>query len=297
MLAYFTFLFLFSISNALTLTTNDTATNDTDENAHNTSTTGAFDRFFVIILENADREDVMRDMYMGSVLPSKGQLLTEYYALMHPSQGNYLAMISGQRFPVVDYDVNIDPSYRTIVDLFETAGKNWKAYMQSLPTSPSCFTGTSSSDSLYRRKHNPFISFSSISEKAARCKNIVPATQLDVDIATNEIPDYVFYTPDMKNDGHDTTLRYASNWLKGFLDPMLENPKFSSTLFLVTFDETESHFISNNIYAVLLGKGVSAGRVDSTRYSHFSQIATMTKAWGLGKLSSLSDSATAFRLN
>lgn len=47
------------------------------------------------------------------------------------------------------------------------------------------------------RKHNPFISFTSISGNPARCAKIVPATQLDTDIANNALPNYSFYTPNL----------------------------------------------------------------------------------------------------
>lgn len=40
-------------------------------------------------------------------------------------------------------------------------------------------------------KHNPFISFPSITKNAARCAKIVSADQLDTDIANNAVPQVI----------------------------------------------------------------------------------------------------------
>ena len=53
-----------------------------------------FDRFFVIVLENTYFKDAMNDFYMGKNLTQQGRLLTNYEAIMHPSQPNYIAMVS-----------------------------------------------------------------------------------------------------------------------------------------------------------------------------------------------------------
>ncbi|KAJ3085055.1 hypothetical protein HDU96_005604, partial [Phlyctochytrium bullatum] len=66
------------------------------------------------------------------------------------------------------------------------------------------------------------------------------ATQLDSDAAAGKLPEYMLYTPDMNNVGHDTGLSFASNWVKGFLQNKLGNPAYSTTLFVVTFDESAS---------------------------------------------------------
>lgn len=49
----------------------------------------------------------------------------------------------------------------------------------------------------YARKHNPFISFKNISGNKQRCAKIVNSKQLDKDIANNNVPQFVFYTPNV----------------------------------------------------------------------------------------------------
>jgi hypothetical protein len=143
------------------------------------------------------------------------------------------------------------------------------------------------------RKHNPFISFTTISKNSSRCAKIVPSTKLSHDILEMKVPQYVFYTPNMNNDGHDTGVSYASKWLKGFLEPMLTNSYFAKTIFLITFDENNGSS-GNHIYSLLIGGGVMANTKDSTKYTHYSQLKTLQTRWGLSNLGKNDVTANAF---
>ncbi|KAJ3270905.1 hypothetical protein HDU76_011104 [Blyttiomyces sp. JEL0837] len=210
---------------------------------------------FTIILENADAANVLKDPYLGTTLPAKGYLLKNMNGVAHPSQPNYIAMIAGDTLGVTnDNNVNL-------------AGA-------------------------YARKHNPFISMTNIQTNASRCAKIVPATQLDADAAANNLPNYVFYTPNLKNDGHDTSISYASAWLKGFLEPKLTNSVYAKTLFFITYDESASTS-PNLIYGVLVGKGiVGAGQTDFNKYDHYSWLATIENTYALGNLGKKDATAT-----
>ena len=136
----------------------------------------------------------------------------------------------------------------------------------------------------YVRKHNPFISFDNVRNNPQRCMRIVNDAQLAVDVANNDLSAYIFYTPDMNNDGHDTPLKFAAAWLKGFLEPLLADPKFATgTLVVVTFDEG-AYVGGNNIYTVLLGPMVAAGHQDAARYTHYSLLRTIEDTFALGTL-------------
>ncbi|KAJ3268949.1 hypothetical protein HDU76_011351, partial [Blyttiomyces sp. JEL0837] len=72
----------------------------------------------------------------------------------------------------------------------------------------------------------------------------------------------------------------------------LDNPVYADTLFIVTFDESAT-YLGNPIYTVLLGKGiVGAGKVDNTKYDHYSVLATIEKNFNLGNLGASDASAT-----
>jgi acid phosphatase len=204
----------------------------------------------------------------------------------HPSLPNYLAAAAGDYFDYRDDESHdIDASHKTVVDLLEAKGLTWRTYQEDMPSV--CYTGSSYRD-LYYRKHNPFISFESVTENDARCKNIVPSTQLRSDLQAGYLPNYSFYTPNNKNNGHDTTVAFASKWLRGFLTPLLSNPVFNNnTLVIVAFDEADDDTDeSNHVLGLLLGSAVQniKGTVDNTFYTQYSLISTLTANWGLGNL-------------
>ncbi|KAF9331871.1 hypothetical protein BG006_005267 [Podila minutissima] len=127
----------------------------------------------------------------------------------------------------------------------------------------------------------------SIAKNATRCANVVPATQLQTDLVSGKMPNYSFYTPNMINDGHNTTVADASKWLTGFLPPLLDNKTFNNnTLVVVTFDETENYNIQNRVLTILLGDAVASikNTTDSTYNTHYSLLSTVENNWDLGDL-------------
>ncbi|KAG9064928.1 hypothetical protein KI688_003190 [Linnemannia hyalina] len=106
-----------------------------------------------------------------------------------------------------------------------------------------------------------------------------------LDLQAGNLPNYSSYTPNVKSDGHDTTVAYASNWSTGFLALLLSNPTFNNdTLVVLTFDEADDYFDScNHVLGLLLGSAVHniKNTVDSTFYTQYSLISTVTANWVL----------------
>ena len=125
-----------------------------------------------------------------------------------------------------------------VFDQVTASGRTWKAYQQGNPGN--CFTGSSSSavvdgvgkSGSYVRKHNPAISYTSISGNAAACANITNLASFDPAAANFE-----FITPNMINDMHDGTVADGDNFLKAFLPKITGSPAFANSVVYVTFDE------------------------------------------------------------
>ena len=107
---------------------------------------GTFQHMFIIILENTDYSDAINDPNL-SAFASGGRLYTNWQAITHPSEPNYIAMTSGDTQGVTD-DSDVNLNVRNVVDLLEAGGKTWRAYMENYPGN--CFTGTSASGGYVR---------------------------------------------------------------------------------------------------------------------------------------------------
>jgi len=171
-----------------------------------------------------------------------------------------------------------------ISHLLEYAGFTWKSYQEDYNPLSGGDCMTQSRDGKYYRKHNPFMSFNNIRTNKTRCKSIVNSAQLDTDIANNNLPQFMYYTPNIDNDAHDTDLNFAGKYLKAWLNKYMAIPNFTrNTLVLITFDEDEL-FEGNHIFAVLLGPYVTAGTTEGSAYTHFSLTRTLERNFGLPSL-------------
>ena len=101
-----------------------------------------FPHIFIIILENKEFGTVIgphQGMPNLNLWASEYTLLTEYYAIRHPSLPNYLALIGGDTFGV---DTDCNGCYQnalTLPDLIEASGRTWKGYFEDMPEP--CYAG------------------------------------------------------------------------------------------------------------------------------------------------------------
>lgn len=243
-----------------------------------------FDRVVIIVFENQHYTVAKKNSYISGLTSEyNGFILTNYLATTHPSQPNYISLISGSTHGTFsDLEVNINR--KNIVDLLEAKGISWKTYQEDYPGG----CNTDMRVGAYARKHNPFISFKNIQSNATRCSQIVNSIQLDKDIIDQTVPQFVFYTPNIYNDAHDTNLEYASNWLRGFLALRIQQKAFNeNTMFVLTFDEDNGASSNNKVFTTLFGPDFHPStdkKVDNTRYNHYSLLKTIEDNWDLGDL-------------
>lgn len=249
----------------------------------------AFDRVFIIMLENELESAVLQDDYMRS-LQARGVRLSNYHGVTHPSQPNYIATVTG--LPFVTDDTCQDIEATSVVDLLEAKGVTWKAYMEDLPEDDKAVC--ISADRLYFRKHDPFVSLNNIRKNPERLAKIVNAKRLQDDLHAGNLPQFCWFTPNIQNDGHSPPdasplhrwngVEFLSQWLRRFLEPLLANSGFmKGTLVIVNFDESLPH-ADNHVYAALLGDMVKPGTVEPDHYDHYSLLRTIEENFELGTL-------------
>lgn len=122
--------------------------------------------------------------------------------------------------------------------------------------------------------------------RLAKAKNL---TMFYDELESGTLPQWMWITPNMTSDGHDSSITVAGQWARDFLDPLLANENFNinKTLIILTWDECENYLAENRVLAVLLGSAVPdslIGTTDSTKFSHYSLSKTAQDNWGLGSL-------------
>eukprot|EP01113_Clastostelium_recurvatum_P001368 TRINITY_DN1055_c0_g2_i1.p1 TRINITY_DN1055_c0_g2~~TRINITY_DN1055_c0_g2_i1.p1 ORF type:complete len:285 (-),score=63.63 TRINITY_DN1055_c0_g2_i1:63-917(-) len=238
-----------------------------------------FRRIVNVIFENEDSATVLANPYMMS-LASRGLYLSHFDAITHPSQPNYIAMTSGDLHGVTDDNMH-NVSARHIADLLDAKGVSWGSYAQDFPGK--CYQGMT--QGRYVRRHVPFLSYDNVRLNASRCAKIVNADNFWPDFTNNKLPEFVFYTPNLDNDGHDTGVDYAASWLKTFIEPLLANPSFmNGTLIVLTHDENHDYDLENTIYTTLIADRIKAGRKDDTKYTLYDLLRMWEDNWDLGTL-------------
>ncbi len=238
----------------------------------------AFTHVYLIVMENHGLSSVLGNAaapYLNSLIARYG-LATDYRAVAHPSEPNYLALFSGSTQGVTDDGVH-DISARTIADQLDAAGRSWRVFAQNVP--PDCFQGYSASGGpdgpgTYARKHEPAISFTGISGNAARCANITDFARFDPAAA-----DYELIIPNMCNDMHDCGVAQGDQFLSGFVPRILESAAWrQGGVLFITWDEGSG---SEPVATLVIAPDVRAGFRSSAPHDHYSLLRTIEDAWGL----------------
>jgi phosphatidylinositol-3-phosphatase len=229
--------------------------------------------------------------YLNS-LARQGALLKNYYGIGHNSLDNYIAIVSGQTpnpFTQADCHSFIDfvstgttidgqaigagcvypSSVSTIVNQLEAKGLTWKGYMEDMGNIPSRESATCGHPTIgskdntrkailgdqYASRHNPFAYFHSIIDLPTCTARVVNFSALAADLQDEQTtPNYVFITPNLCHDGHDTFgvhkrcvdgqpggLVAADKFLKDNVPKILMSPAYKHDgLLIITFDEADS---------------------------------------------------------
>jgi acid phosphatase len=263
----------------------------------------AFDRFYQVWLENIDYEDAAADANM-QWLASQGILLTNFYAVTHPSEPNYCAAGGGDTFGMDNDNFNQIPgNVSTVADLLDTKSISWGEYMEHMPFPG--FQGFNYSNQKtgandYVRKHNPLVLFDSVVKNETRARQIKNFTDFETDLSNKKLPQWAFITPNMTNDAHDTNITFAAKWERSWMSSLLKDEYFmNNTLVLLTFDEDDTYNKTNRVYSILVGGVIPdslKGTKDDTFYTHYSSIASVSANWGLPSLGRWDCGANLFEI-
>ena len=204
-----------------------------------------YDHIFVIIAENKGFKQIMEHPewtpQIHKLAAEYGQA-TQFYAEVHSSEANYIAMLGGDTFGIHDDDAFFckagaknefcsktdAPNYadhsitaRSLMDQMDEKGLTWKGYMEDIPGPGSLmprwptktYPVTNQPNSLYAAKHNGFVNFKAVYSEPYPdlMKHFVGFSQLDADIAADTLPNYAHIVPNQCNEMHGMSKGEGNN--------------------------------------------------------------------------------------
>jgi hypothetical protein len=248
-----------------------------------------FQHIAIIMFENKEFGSVIGNPQMPTYnrLAREYTLLTQYYAIRHPSLPNYIALMGGDTFGI---DRNCNDCFvnaPSLPDLIEASGRSWKTYQEDMPEP--CFLGDTN---LYVQKHNPFVYFDPIRLNPERCtRSVVPLIQLQADILAGSLPNFMFIKPNICNDSHDCSLDISDAWLTNLLTTLIPALDLTGQPYFVAmlFEEGQGTHTccglpepgGGRVPVVLYSPQVQNGFEDATPYTHYSLLKTISQAWSL----------------
>jgi phospholipase C len=225
----------------------------------------------VIVEENRNRSEVVGNPEMPyfNSLATKYENTTSWDGVSHPSLPNYLALISGATQGETEDATEVSFSGPTLGSQLTAAGVSWKAYMEGMPES--AYEGATLGE--YAKKHNPFAYFPSTNGP-----NVVPGTQYPTDVAVGTLPDFVWYTPNLVNDGHEASNTAVDANLKSLLTPLLASAWYrEGGQVIITWDEDEGE----KLIPTIVVSGSGCGCTFTAPGNHYGTLAAVEDAYRL----------------
>lgn len=257
--------------------------------AQSSAAAGGVPHIMIIVEENHSSDEVIGNSSMPffNSLASDYGLATDYTDVSHPSEPNYLAMISGSVWDDPQDRTPQDDVYNgsTLVDQLAARGIGWKAYLEDMPRA--CDRPDTYGPGRYDVNHNPFMYFQGIRDSEEQCARDVPFSQFGPDLSTGSAPPFLFVAPNTEHDMHDGTPAQADAWLKQQLDLVMTSDWYRrGGVVVVTFDEGETSEQVPTVVVSQADRGIARLR---TPVNHFGLLRGIEERYGLPLLRAAAD--------
>ncbi|MEH2247948.1 MAG: alkaline phosphatase family protein [Nostoc sp.] len=173
-----------------------------------------YDHIFVIIEENKSYDQIIGNPNAPIInqLAKTYGLASNFYGEVHPSEANYVAILSGSTFGIHDDDAfycfaginkqfchssrqtdyaNHTITSKSFMDQLQKKGLTWKGYFEDIPSPGSkTVVAPSLNRTLYAVKHNGFMNFKKVQNDPNLPSKIVGIDQLSTDLNSGKLPNY-----------------------------------------------------------------------------------------------------------
>lgn len=224
----------------------------TNQVSSRTSSSGAMPtKVLVVIEENHSLTQMRAGMPYLAELSDKYGYATNWSAVTHPSEPNYLAVIAGSTLGIANDRSPAANASRigmasSVFSQARRAGKSARTYAESAP-----HRCARSNAGLYAVRHNPSTYFTA--DRHSCQKNDLSTATFARDARANRLPNVGFLIPNLAHDAHDGSLATADRWLKGRLAPVLASMDFTTgkLVVIVMADEDDQHSGNTVLVSVL----------------------------------------------
>lgn len=220
---------------------------------------------------------------------------TDFAAIRHPSEPNYLAITGGQTYGITNDD---DPSENPVAgqSVFGqaiAAGRTAALYADGMPSN----CATRDGGDHYAVKHNPWAFYTAERDDCARFD--VPLDQLNGAIDGGTLPNVGMVIPNLCHDAHDCSLGTADSWFQGWMTTIMRGPDWKSGHLAVVLTADEDNRFSGNRVLTVVAHPSLHNKVVSTPLTHYSLSGLLSEVVGappLSEAASAPSMSTAFGL-
>jgi phosphatidylinositol-3-phosphatase len=238
-----------------------------------------YKHLFVIIAENKVYEQIIgspKAPRLNQLAKTYG-LASRFYGVIHPSEGNYAAMLGGSNFGIHDDDafycqagstdqfcrhanrpnyVNHTIDRKNLTDQLTEKGLTWKGYFEDLPSPGSkAVVYPDAKRALYAVKHNGFMNYKAVQDDPQIAQKIVGFDQLATDLKTGNLPNYSHIILNQCNDMHgleecpntDQLIQQGDAEIGKLVDRIMASAIWAASAnsaIVITFDE-DNYALSN----------------------------------------------------
>ncbi len=279
-----------------------------------------YDHIVVIMFTDHAYVDILHNKYAPTFnrLAREYGLATHYYTTSDPDTAGIMAFLAGNSFGIDDHapywDVPI--SKPSLLSQLDRAHKSWKEYVQDIPYAGylgDCYpTVCQETDSLYKQeKFNPVPDLTSVADFPAEARKMVPASELATDARAGRLPNFSLIDPNECANMHggppwcedspdnlgqpddDKLVAGGDSYLRQITSEIMSGAQWRHGNNAIVITETEgltsagccdANPGTGRVFTVVVTSHGPRHLTDGTPFNHYSLLATIQHAFGLGCL-------------
>lgn len=279
-----------------------------------------YDHIVVIMFTNHGYTNIANNKYAPTFnrLAREYGLASRYYTTSDPDVAGMMAFLAGNSFGISDdlpyWDQPV--SQPSLLSQLDQAHLSWKEYVQDLPYAGylgNCYpTVCQETDSLYKQeKFNPVPDLTSVADDPAEALKMVPAAELATAARTGNLPNFSFIdanecanmhggppwcedSPNNLGQPNDNKLvAGGDSYLRQVTSEIMSGPQWRHGNNAIVITETEGTTTAGccdanpgtgRVFTVVVTSHGPRHLTDGTPFNHYSLLATVEHAFGLGCL-------------